>query len=155
MRRHAVLALVFMLALALPPAAAAPPKNKPAKPLKVKVYTRGEAFCPSAVLVFGGVVIASGRCYTLFIMRSDRGSFLTFAAPQTRIPPGQLVRLTTPAGAKLKGRIFYLVPIRTTAVWIPVNTITLVAVRVEDFGPRLVIIMADRPTISVTFTVRL
>jgi hypothetical protein len=157
MRRFLILGLIGMLVTALvPPAQAAPgPKAKPPKPLKVKVYGRGDAFCPPGVLVFGRVVIAAGRCYTLFIVRQGGGSFLAFAAPEARIPPGQLVRLTTPAGAKLRGRIFYLVPLSATAVWIPLNTMTLVAVRVEDFGPRVVVLLTDRPGVSVTFTVRL
>ncbi len=119
------------------------------------MVARGELFCPSAALVFGNTVILAGRCYTLFILRDGRGSFLAFAAPDARIPPGQVVRLTTPAGAKLKGRIFYLVPISAAAVWLPLDAVTLVAVRVEDFGPRVAIVLADRPSVSVIFTVRL
>jgi len=155
MKRLAALGLAFVLLLVASPLAVAAPAGKPAKPLKVKVVARGELFCPSAALVFGHTVIVSGRCYTIFLMRDVRGSFLAFAAPEARIPPGQLVRLNTPAGAKLKGRIFYLVPISTAAVWLPVNAITLVAVRVEDFGPQVVIVLADRPSVSVIFTVRL
>ncbi|MDQ7848960.1 MAG: hypothetical protein QN152_00210 [Armatimonadota bacterium] len=155
MKRPIAVSLVLVLLLAASPQAAAAPAGRPAKPLKVKVVAAGELFCPSAALIFGHTVIVAGRCYTIFLLRDGRGSFLAFAAPQARVPPGQLVRLTTPAGAKLKGRIFYLVPIATTAVWLPLNTLTLVAVRVEDFGPRLVIVLADRPSVSVILTVRL
>ncbi len=70
-----------------------------------------------------------------YVLREQRGTFFAFAAADARIPPGQIVRLSTPAGAKLKGRIFYLVPIRTVTT-LPLNSMTLVAVRVEDFGPR-------------------
>ena len=153
---RSIVALLLALALVLTAAPSAPAgPHKPPKPLKVKIVRQGEVFCPSAILVFGNVVIAAGRCYTLFILRDTRGSFLAFAAPEAKIPPGQLVRLNTPAGAKVKGRIFYLVPLQVAAAWVPVNAITLVAVRVEDFGPRLAIVFADRPTISVIFTVRL
>lgn len=153
MKRLAAFGLALVLLAAS--SAAAAPAGRPPKPLKVKVVARGELFCPSAALVFGNTVILAGRCYTLFILRDGRGSFLAFAAPEARIPPGQVVRLTTPAGAKLKGRIFYLVPITTAAVWLPLDAITLVAVRVEDFGPRVAIVLADRPSVSVIFTVRL
>ncbi len=152
-----VLALVLILLLTVTLTAGAAPKAKSAKPLKVKVYAQGEAFCPTAVLVFGSIIIQAGRCYTLFILRESPGTFLAFADPGAKIPPGQLVRLTTPAGAKVKGRIFYLVPIQTTAVLVPLNTITLAAVRVEDFGPRLTIVLTSTavPNVTVTFTVRL
>ncbi|HEV8340439.1 MAG TPA: hypothetical protein VGR25_12410 [bacterium] len=130
---------------------------RPAKPLKVKAYAQGQVFCPTSVLVAGGVVIQTGRCYTLYVIREGRGTFLAFAQPQAFIPPGQIVRLSTPAGAKTKGRIFYLVPIRTTAVLLPMNTMTAVAVRVEDFGPQTAFVLTSVPTpnIVVVFQVRL
>ena len=150
-----MLALLVALSMATISVGAPGPK---AKPLKVKVFAQGEAFCPSATLVYGGVIIQAGRCYSLFILRDGTGTFLAFgpAGPST-IPPGQLVRLNTPAGAKVKGRIFYVIPIRTTAVLMPANTITLVAVRVDDFGPKLSITLISVPTpnLVVIFTVRL
>lgn len=157
MRGRRVLLLTLVLLLTVTVTASAAPKAKSAKPLKVKVYTQGEAFCPAAVLAFGTTLIQTGRCYTLYVLRESRGTFLAFAAPGAKIPPGQLVRLTTPAGAKLKGRIFYLVPIRTTAVLVPLNTMTLVGVRVEDFGPTLSIVLTSTPApnLTVTFIVRL
>jgi hypothetical protein len=83
-------------------------------------------------------------------MRDSRGTFLAFASPEARIPHGQLVRLNTPAGPKLKGRIFFLVPIQTAVVLVPVNTITLVATRIEDFGPRVSIILIGTPVPNLT-----
>ncbi len=155
MKRVAILALVAALLLAMVPSTlAAPPEEKP-KPLRVKAVAPGGVFCPAAALVFGRIIITSGRCYTIFLLRETRGSFLVFTAPGAKIPPGQLVRLNTPAGAKLRGRIFYFVPLATAAVWMPMNTMTLVAVRVEDFGPRLALVLADRPGVSIIFTVRL
>ena len=106
-------------------------------------------------LVLGNVVIQSGRCYTLFVMREGTGTFLAFGQPG--IPPGQLVRLNTPAGRKMRGRIFYLVAIHTTAVLVPVNTISMVAVRAEDYGPRVAIVLVGvpAPNVTVVFSARL
>ncbi len=117
------------------------------------VVQQGKVFCPSTALIHGNVVIPAGRCFTLAVLRNAQGTFLAFAEPGIRIPPGQLVRLTTPAGAKLKGRIFFLVPIQTTAVLVPVNTVTLVPVRVEDVGPRVsvTIISTLTPNLTVIF----
>jgi len=159
MRITRAITLVLVLVLALTTLAAAAPANKgnPAKPIKVKNYKAGEPFCPRAVLVVGNVVIQSGRCYLVFVLRDARGTFLAFAAPDAKIPPGQLVRLNTPAGAKLRGRIFYLVPIRTTAAIVPMNSVTLIAVREDDFGPQLslTIIGTPTPNLAVIFNVRL
>lgn len=151
------LLLVFILVLALGTPSMAAPGPK-AKPLKVKIYDQGETFCPSAALVYGSVIIQAGRCYTLFVLQEATGTFLAFGPPgPPMIPPGQLVRLSTPAGVKVRGRIFYLVPIQTTAVLVPVNTITVVGARVEDFGPRLNIILVGvpAPNVVVIFNVRL
>ena len=157
MRISKVIAMMIVLALAttsfLP---VLPAQAKPAKPAKVKNYKAGEVFCPAGLLVFGNIVIQSGRCYLLFVLRDDRGTFLAFAAPDTKIPPGQLVRLHTPAGAKLKGRIFYLVPIRTSAAVVPMDSVMLIAVRADDFGPQLslTIVGTPAPNLTVIFNVR-
>ncbi len=136
---------------------AAPAEAKPATPAKIKSYNAGELFCPAGILVFGNIVIQSGRCYVLFVLRNSRGTFLAFAAPDAKIPPGQLVRLHTPAGAKLQGRIFYLVPIRTAAAVIPMDSVLLIAVRADDFGPQLSLTIVGTPTpnLTVIFNVRL
>lgn len=148
-------ALVFAFSSTAAAAPAAP--AKPAKPARVKVYAQGEVFCPASVLVVGNVVIAAGRCYVVHVLRDNRGAFLAFAAPDAKIPPGQLVRLNTPAGAKVRGRIFFLVPIRTAAVTVPVNVITPVAFRVENLGPALIftITSTPAPNLAITFQVRL
>ena len=155
MLRVVTLAVLLILIVTVPSSAAPGPK---AKPLKVKVVARNGAFCPAAALVYGNVVIQAGRCYALFVLRTAAGTFLAFGPPGSPgIPPGQVVRLGTPAGAKVRGRIFYLIPIRTTAVLVPVDTITPVAVRVEDFGPRLTItlISVPVPNLIVIFNVQL
>ena len=160
MRRCRWLPLVVAVVLSvasMATAAPGPKKHRGPKPLKVKIHERGELFCPSAALVYGSVVIQTGRCYLLAVTRESRGTFLAFMAPEAKIPPGQLVRLNTPAGAKLKGRIFYLVPIQPSVVIVPVNTVTLIGTRVEDFGPRmsLTLIGTPAPNLTVVFSVRL
>lgn len=157
MRGIRAVSIVLVMVLLLAAAATAAPGPKGPKPLKVKVHAAGELFCPSSVLVYGNVVIATGRCYLVYVLRDSRGTFLAFVAPKTKIPPGQIVRLSTPAGAKVKGRIFYLVPIQTTAVVVPMNSVMIVAVRAEDFGPRfsLTIVGTPTPNLTVVFNVRL
>lgn len=153
--RVVAVALVLVLAFAAV-TSAAPAKPKPAKPAKIKIHAQGQAFCPAAALVFGNVVIATGRCYTVYVLRDGRGTFLAFAAANAKIPPGQLVRLSTPAGAKLKGRIFYYVPLRTTAAVVPLDSMMLVAFRAEDYGPRMTLVLTGTPSpnLSVTFAIR-
>lgn len=155
---RAIIAITLAVVLAVGVAAAdAGPKFKQEKPPKIKIHAKGDAFCPAAALVVGSVVIAPGRCYTIYALRDSRGTFLAFADPAYRIPPGQLVRLGTPAGAKLKGRIFYLVPIRPAVVIVPMNTVMLVGFRTEDFGPRLslTLVGVPAPNVVVSFNVRL
>jgi hypothetical protein len=117
---------------------------------------RGELFCPTAPLVYGNMIIPARQCYVLSVLRDGRGTFLAFVPPDAHIPPGQLVRLNTPAGPKLKGRMF-LVPIQTPVVLVPINTVTLVATRIEDTGPRLAITLLGVPVPNLTtvFGVRL
>lgn len=158
MRGIVAIGLVIVLALGFAAGVTAGPgKADFNKPAKIKLHAKGEAFCPAAALVIGNVVITSGRCYTIYVLRDTRGTFLAFVAPSVGIPPGQIVRLSTPAGAKLQGRIFYLVPIRPSAVIVPMNSVTLVGFRTEDFGPRLTLTLVGvaAPNIIVAFQVRL
>lgn len=157
MRAVGAIALGLALALIVTSASWGAPGSKGDKPPKIKELKAGDLFCPSAVLVFGNVIIQSGRCYLLFVLRDSRGTFLAFADPNAKIPPGQIVRLSTPAGAKVKGRIFYLVPLQPTAVIVPLNSMTLVAVKAEDFGPKLslTIVGTPSPNLTVIFSVRL
>jgi hypothetical protein len=117
---------------------------------------RGELYCPVRALVYGGLIIPAGRCYVISVFRDRRGEFLAFVPEDEHIPPGQHVRLDTPAGPKLKGRMF-LVPIRATAVVVPVDAVTLVPVRIEDYGPRLAIVLVGSaaPNVTVVFNVHL
>ncbi len=141
------LAVAQVLALSFLASAPAAPKWERAR---VESVGEGRVFCPRAALVFSNVFIPAGRCFALSVLRDTRGTFLAFVEPGALIPPGQRVRLSTPAGAKVRGRIFFLVPIQTPVVLVPVNTITLVPVRVEDFGPRLSITVISQPTPNVT-----
>src|SRR5579884_968507 len=88
-------------------------------PAKVLVREAGQPFCPPAALVSGTLVIPGGRCYTLAVLRDTRGTFLAVMEPGAKIPPGQLVRLSTPAGPKLRRRIFFVVPLETPVVLVP------------------------------------
>jgi hypothetical protein len=152
MRSIRVIAIMSLVVLAITSAGLAAPANKP----RTVTYEPGQQFCPSRALLLGNVVVQPGRCYALLVLRDNRGTFLAFASPEAKIPPGQLVRLTTPAGAKLRGHIFYLVPIVSTVAIVPVGTVISVTVRSEDEGPRLslTIIGTPSPNLTVIFTVR-
>ena len=144
--------IALLAALLVGGVAAAGPKAR-----RVKLYRAGEVFCTSRALVWGtGTVVVRDRCYVVGLVRDREGTFLAFLDPEVRIPPGQLVRLTTPAGAKLRGRIFYLVPVQTV-VAIPVGTLVVVPVRVEEEGSRLTVILTgpQAPNLTVVFSVRL
>ncbi len=134
-----------------------PEPGEPKGPPK-KVFTRdvGQAFCPTATLINGNIVIPGGQCFMLSVLRDQRGTFLAFVPSGVHIPPGQLVRLNTPAGAKLKGRLF-LVPVHTSVILVPVNTVKLVATRIEDFGPQTAVVLVGTPApnLNVIFNVRL
>lgn len=142
--RCSIVAAGLIACLLAAPLAAAPakPYGKPEKPdaKVVKVKRQGEAYCFERAIALGNVVIAGGRCYTFYVMSTGKGTFLAFGPPgPPMIPPGQLVRLQTPAGAKLKGRVFYTVPLSVTATLISVETIKFVSVRVIPEPGRVVI----------------
>lgn len=158
--QRAALALVLLITVSVVgttrPAAAAPePVDKQATERATERAEKAATYCPRAALLFGKIVIPAGRCYVLYLIRDARGLFLVFAAPGAKIPPGQLVRLNTPAGAKLKGRIFYWVPVQGGGFNPPANTVLITPVRVQELGPRLVITLnPGGSAISVTFVVR-
>lgn len=88
----------------------------------------------------------------LLLVRDERGLFLAFGPREDMIPPGQIVRLSTPAGAKAKGRIFYWVPLQTNPSLLPINSMKTVGVRVQDSGPQVVLALTGVPVpITVTF----
>jgi hypothetical protein len=127
------------------------------KARRVKLYPAGEVFCASRTLVWGaGSVVIRDGCYVVALVRQREGAFLAFLDPGVHLPPGQLVRLNTPAGAKLRGRIFYLVPVQI-AMGIPVDALVIVPIRVVEEEPRLLVIVTgpEAPNLTVIFSVRL
>ena len=144
--RALVLTGVLMLTVGALPGAAGPASRPGGLPRPMEITSRkaGEAFCPAVGLVYGGVVVPAGRCYLISVLRDPRRMFLAFAPEDSHIPPGQLVRLDTPAGPKLRGRMF-LVPISTYAFLAPVNTVRLVATQIEDSGTHLSITVVGTP----------
>jgi len=152
MRTVRVVAVALLAVALVAPGVGAGPKFR-----RVKHYRAGEMFCASHALVaVGNGVVIRERCYVVALLRDGRGTFLAFLDPGARIPPGQLVRLSTPAGAKLRGRIFYLVPVQA-AVAVPMDTLVVVPMRVEDEGSRLVVVLSgpSQPNLTVVFNVRL
>src|SRR5690349_9100246 len=135
--------------LAASPAAAGPgPKGGPGAPSpgqQAMVRHAGDPFCPTRTLVAGTVIIPAGQCFMLSVLRDRTGTFLAFVPQGERIPPGQLVRLNTPAGPKLKGRLF-LIPLTTTAALVPFNTMTLVAAQIVQLATGLRFILTGLPS---------
>ncbi|HKX17533.1 MAG TPA: hypothetical protein VJT33_05925 [bacterium] len=140
------LAGAMMLTVAALPAAAGPASKPGGLPRPMEIMSRkaGEAFCPAVGLIYRGGVVPAGRCYLISVLRDTKGMFLALAPEDSHIPPGQLVRLDTPAGAKLKGRLF-LVPIPMYSFLAPVDTVRLVATQIEDSGTRLSITVVGTP----------
>jgi hypothetical protein len=127
------LALVSLILLALPTMSPGWANAKD-KHTKVKEYEEGHAFCPQRALVIRNVLVPAGRCYTLAVLRDNRGAFLAFMDPSVRIPAGRIERLDDSEGRRVKRSIFFLVPIQPTAriALIPVNTIQLIRLHEED-----------------------
>lgn len=140
------------VSIAVMPAAAGPgPKGDPGAPPGHSVVRQaGQTFCPVRTLVYGNVIIPAGRCYMLSVLRDSGGTFLAFVPPGEKIPPGQLVRLNTQAGPKLKGRLF-LIPISGATALVPINTMTLVPVQILDLGTllRIVLTGTSAPPIEI------
>lgn len=144
-----LLTVLMVAALAALPAVAGPgPKGGPAAPpgqgQKPVVRHAGEAFCPTRPLVSGNVIIPAGRCFMLSVLRDRTGTFLAFVPQGERIPPGQLVRLDTPAGPKLKGRLF-LIPLSTGVGLVPINTLQLVAAQILNLGSVVRFVLTGLP----------
>src|SRR3972149_3129734 len=68
------------------------------------------------------------------------GASLALAPPAPpMIPPGQIVRMGTPAGAKIKGRLFYLVAVPMPVTVIQLDTIRFVPVVVTPQPGKVII----------------
>lgn len=151
MRRAQLITALALLMLTITQAAETAPATKP----RTVTYEPGQEFCPKRALLAKNVVVQPGRCYALFVLRDNRGTFLAFASPEAKIPPGQLVRLTTPEGTKFRSYVFYLVPLVTTVTLVPNGMATSAAVRETDEGTQLSLtILGKTPAITVTFAVR-
>lgn len=138
--RYSRLAMMVGLALTL----LLPPVIATAEPVvdqEIKSGYRDEEHCFSRSLVFGNIVIPGQRCYSFYVFRDNRGHFLGFGPQGPRmIPPGQLVRMNTPAGAKVKGRLFYLVPLPVrSSTSMALDSIQSVRVRVSETPGGLII----------------
>jgi len=116
----------------------------------MKIKREGHAYCFERAIVYGGAVVTGGRCYTFYMLRTAGGIFLAFGPPgPPMIPPGQIVRMGTPAGAKMKGRLFYMIPINAPVTIIAVDTIRFIPVVVAP-QPGQVVITVPRAAAGAT-----
>ncbi|MDR7421396.1 MAG: hypothetical protein QN159_02875 [Armatimonadota bacterium] len=143
--RSRILGAVVLAALLAAPALARPgrpasgPGVAPGATSLVLPSKQGDAYCFQRAVTIHGVVLAGGRCYTFYALNTASGAFLGVGpAGPPMIPPGQLVRLNTPAGAKHKGRLFYLIPLRAQVIGVPVNVMQFVTVQFSLAGGRLI-----------------
>ena len=135
--------------------------------LRVSEYAEGHAYCPRRSVVVGAVVVPAGRCYTLAVLRNDRGAYLAFLDPGVRLHRDEAAYLGSAEGRRAWDRILFLVPIpsNTRIALIPRNTIQLVRMREENEDededqPRarrssLVVVVpaSTLPSISPTFVI--
>jgi hypothetical protein len=136
-----ILTAVLVTLLAAPAASATPRQPRTgAAGQGLAVPTRqGDAYCFRQAVTLNGVRIAGNRCYTFYALNTRAGAFLGVGpAGPPMVPPGQLVRLNTPAGAKHRGRLFYQIPLRTRVVGVPVDVLQFVTVQFSLAGGRLI-----------------
>ncbi len=141
--------LVLVWALALLPGMKAwgHPKN-------VIAFQSSPAVCAPRALVVGTLVIQQGHCFTPLLLRTVHGIFLGFAPASIFIPPAQIIRLDTSLGVQIRSQIFSLVLVPSSVAFIPVNTIRLVIVRIEDRGLNLIISAPGDPVPVVVLPLR-
>jgi hypothetical protein len=141
-----LIGFVTILLAVLPAAAGPAPKGGPGEPVGPKplVHHAGDLYCPTRTLVAGNVVIPAGQCFMLSVLRDRTGTFLAFVPRGEKIPPGQLVRLDTPAGPKLRGRLF-LIPLSTSGALVPLNTMTLVGAQIQNLGTLVRFVLTGLP----------
>ena len=116
-------------------------------PAGVNILHAGQAFCPPRTLTVGSVVLSQGRCFNVFLLRSTQRAF--FALVPTGvvfIPPRQFVRFDTLLGQQITSRTIVFLPLPSPVASIPINTIGLVIVRIEDVGSRFLIGLPGGPT---------
>jgi hypothetical protein len=103
----------------------------------------GAGFCFQRNLVFGNtVILGGGRCYNFYLLNTTGGVFLGFG-PQGEplIPFGQIVRLNTPAGIKVRGRLSYMIPLAGYVSSAPAQSIQFLQVQAGLRGNRIVILV--------------
>ncbi len=116
-------------------------------PAVVSILPAGQAFCPPRTLTVGSVILSQGRCFNVFLLRSTQRAF--FALVPTGavfIPPGQFVHLHTALGQQITSRTIVLLSLPSPVTFIPINTVGLIIVRIEDFGSRFSIGLPGGPT---------
>ena len=154
MKSARVVSLALVLAVILTVGAPAWADHKDSK----KRLRSGELFCTARTLLVGSVLIERNRCFRLAVLHDRRGVFLAFFEPTVILPASQVVFLSSPQSFRVRERILFLVPIQTTAqviAVVPVNTVQLVPVIVEDLGPRVTIILGNPlPQVIVQFVTR-
>ena len=152
MRATRTLSVVLIAALLFAQVAVA----SAAQPAKVKTVGQGQTYCPSRTIVNNKIAVKHGACYTLFDMRDAKKTYLAFGPKDAKLAVGQVVRLDTPAGAKLGKRMLYRIPIKAGADIVPVNSIRIVGAKVEDFGTRVSLTILGTPSenLLVMFSVR-
>lgn len=101
----------------------------------------GNGYCFANTLVVAGITIGGNRCYNFYLLRTTVGSFLGFGPPGTPIvTPGQMLRLNSPAGAQIRSRMLYMVPLPASAASnLPVNAAQFVALRIAGGAARALI----------------
>ena len=111
-----------------------------AQPPKVKTVGQGQTYCPSRTIVNNKIAVKHGACYTLFVMRDAKKTYLAFG----------------PKDAKLGKRMLYRIPIKAGADIVPVNSVRIVGAKVEDFGTRVSLTILGTPSenLLVMFSVR-
>src|SRR4030065_1424336 len=97
-----------------------------AQPAKVKTVGQGQTYCPSRTIVNNKIAVKHGACYTLFVMRDTKKTYLALGPKDAKLAVGQILRLDTPAGAKLGKRMLYRIPIQAGADIGPANSVRIV-----------------------------
>jgi hypothetical protein len=101
----------------------------------------GNGYCFANTLVVAGITIGGNRCYNFYLLRTTVGNFLGFGPPGPPIvAPGQILRLNTPAGAQIRSRMLYMVPLPASATTtLPVNAAQFVTLRIGAGAARALI----------------
>jgi hypothetical protein len=135
---RAAVPLLLLLTLPVFAPARANADDPPLRPndgrhTRVRDFEEGRAFCPHRHVVVGNVVVPGGRCYTVGVLRNDRGTFLAFLDPDVRLRHGP-EPLEGREWHRIRERIEFLarVPRDMRVGHIPMNTIQLIRFREED-----------------------